>query len=446
MFTLARFFFLFLIFAKVSLSVYGDSGGFDYKEELFGTPGALSVSVVDMNKETGYVKINGVDTACPTTTFSWDWGDGGSDESFFPVEHVYADTTRNYIVTVTSHYPGEKTDSVKLVVRWVAPDLKPVGLPANTVVTIPQSATSLTSRMTGYLVPEDLTFFDDSYFDIIPRESVEYILSVAAGIQIELSNSDVFLPGGSFNQVLMRDPDFAGMYSLWFTTPVCFGVGDYGFKGSIEYSSFFHEMGHNFTLNSPADYYYGGKIDGCANAIFSETMAQIFQHATGYVLLNKYSDYGVPDDLATEVASSVKTSIRIVRDSYEQYVKGGKHYTSWNNPGTPEDETFQIFMTIAYKFFEHAENSGGGYAIPLKRMMALLQTFDEDMRAKYDQHNDTTEAATFRATLMTAALSYGFDQDLRTEFKDLNFPIDDEEYTDLIDSMQKPAMNGWGLY
>ena len=41
-----------------------------------------------------------------------------------------------------------------------------------------------------------------------------------------------------------------------------------------------HEMGHNATLNSPADYYFGGKTDGPANAILSETIAQIFQHAT----------------------------------------------------------------------------------------------------------------------------------------------------------------------
>ena len=66
---------------------------------------------------------------------------------------------------------------------------------------------------------------------------------------------------------------------------------DYGFQGTIEWSSFMHEMGHNFTLNSPADYYYGGKIDGNANAIFSESLAQIFQHATAFEIINNYSDY-----------------------------------------------------------------------------------------------------------------------------------------------------------
>ncbi|MBC8424286.1 hypothetical protein H8E07_09205 [bacterium] len=43
-------------------------------------------------------------------------------------------------------------------------------------------------------------------------------------------------------------------------------------------------MGHNATLNFPAVHDYGGKIDGYVNAIYSETMAQIFQYATAYEL------------------------------------------------------------------------------------------------------------------------------------------------------------------
>jgi hypothetical protein len=85
-------------------------------------------------------------------------------------------------------------------------------------------------------------------------------------------------------------------------------------------------------------------------------------------------------------------------------------------------------MTIAYVFFEHAEKSPLGYQTSLKRMMRLLQLFDADMAARYDPNNNTEAAATFRSTLMVTALSYAFEQDLRPEFRDLNFPIDDQEY------------------
>jgi uncharacterized protein (TIGR03437 family) len=88
-------------------------------------------------------------------------------------------------------------------------------------------------------------------------------------------------------------------------------------------------------------------------------------------------------------------------------------------------------MTIAYKFCENAENEGLGYRGPLKRMLKLLQLFDQDMQKRYDQRNNTQAAATFRSTLMVAALSFAFSKDLRAEFRNLNFPIDDQTYNAL---------------
>lgn len=160
-------------------------------------------------------------------------------------------------------------------------------------------------------------------------------------------------------------------------------------------------------------------------------MAQIFQHATAHYLLNNYQTYGLGEDLAADIRESALASMRIVRNSYESYLSGGKRFASWNDPLTPEDETVNTFMTIAYKFFEHAENGPSGYRIPLKRMMALLQTFDEDMRTRYDQYHNTEAAAIFRSTLMVAALSYAFETDLRPEFRALNFPISDPVYDEL---------------
>jgi hypothetical protein len=231
---------------------------------------------------------------------------------------------------------------------------------------------------------------------------------------------------GGFNQVIVNDPN--GMYSLWFTSPVAVAASNGAFSGTPQWSSLFHEMGHNMTLNSPANYYYGGKIDGNANAIFSETMAQIFQHATDYVLINDYQTYGLSEDLALDIKNSALSSMQYVTNAYQSYLANGKHFDSWNDPSTPDDETLDTFMTIAYVFFEHAENSPLGYSASLKRMMTLLQLFDANMAAQYDPNDNTAAAATFRSTLMVAAVSYAFEQDLRPEFRNLNFPIDDQEY------------------
>jgi hypothetical protein len=251
------------------------------------------------------------------------------------------------------------------------------------------------------------------------------VLTAAATVQMDFVGNDVILRNGEFRQVALWDKGFRGMYSLWFTTPVAFGVGGDGLRGTIPYSSFMHEMGHNFTANCPARFCFGGKIDGCANAIYGETMAQIFQHATAYELVNHAEAYDLGAEVVAEVKRDATATMRIVRASFDDYLKQGRRFRSWNDPATMEDETFGSFMTVAYKFFEQAERGNEGYGVPLKRMMALLRTFDAAMLTQYDPGHDTKEAEAYRATMMVAALSHAFGKDLRKDFKELKFPVSD---------------------
>jgi hypothetical protein len=391
------------------------------------------------------VTVNGYDSRRPTTPFTFRWGDGQTSDTFFPAAHTYTDTGRNYTVTVTAHYSDGTTDTAQILTSFVSPAasvIKKASLPSDVQVTIPSAPLALGSRMPGYQPPGRLTVFDDSHFGGTSRADAEYVLTVVASIQKDFANNDVFPVDGGFRQVVLRDPDFGGMYSLWYTTPVSFGASTTAFSGSVQYSSLMHEMGHNVTLNSPAAYYYGGKIDGSANAIFSESMAQIFQHATAHYLVNNYQAYGLPENMVADIRDSAINSMKIVRTAYESYLSSGKRFASWNSPATPEDETFNTFMTLAYKFFEHAERNKAGYRLPLKRMMLLLQTFDESMRTAWDQSHDTEAAAAFRSTLMVAALSFAFETDLRAEFRALNFPINDQTYEELYKkASSRPPVN-----
>jgi len=422
-----------IVFAATSLiavaGFWQPALAFDFSRYLFGEPMTLSAWVVEINRSTGYVLMNGVDSRQLTTPFTWNWGDGTVYDGWFPQSHTYTGLTENYVVKIIAHYSGGATDTAEVVVRFVAPDINPISLPPEVEVTVPDAMVTLATRL--YDVPEGLTWFDDSFFDIIPRSTIEYVLSVASHIQKDFVNDNVYLIDGGFEQVVLRDSLFGGMYSLWFTDPVSFVSGNFGFQGTIGWSSFMHEMGHNYTLNSPADYYYGGRIDGNANAIYSESMAQIFQHAAAYEIINHGADYGLSDDLIADVKESVVSSIKLVRSSYDDYLNDGMNFASWHDPATPWDETFNTFMTIAYKFLAHAETDGLGYRMPAKRMMQMLQIFDEDLRQRYDQQNNTAEADSFRATLMVAAVSHAFLTDLRSEFRDLNFPISDETYDEL---------------
>ncbi|MBN2086368.1 MAG: hypothetical protein JW748_14205 [Anaerolineales bacterium] len=307
-------------------------------------------------------------------------------------------------------------------------------MPENLRVTIPVQKPRLTSRL--YAVPGGLTTFTDEFFSggLIPREAVEYVLSLAAYLQYDFANGDVYASGDGFPQVLLKDPHTYGMYSLWFTDPVSFASGEYCLSGVVQYSSFFHEMGHNVTLNSPAAYYTGGKIDGNANAIYSETLANIFAHATAYEMLRNAGEFGLDDGLAAEIRQTARLAMAVTRKGYEDYLAAGKPFHSWNDPATAGDETFGTFMTIAYKFCERAEADGNGYSGPVKRMMLLLQKFNPDWRARYSAGANSPAAETFRATWMVAALSYAFSADLREEFRALQFPIDDAAFEDLLNA------------
>lgn len=405
---------------------------FNYRDVLFNPMQTLEVQIHAINLSNGNVSVTGYDSRNPTIPFTWDWGDGNVTEGWFPQVHTYSNLGQNYFLKVIAHYSATESDSVKLVVRFIPPTINHMPLPVSNAVLIPDSIVNLTSRMPNYGIPNSLTFFDSSFFPLFSRSDIEYILTLAATIQINFVNGNVYLPNSEFKQVVLRDSASGGMYSLWYTTPVSFGAGDYGFRNSLGWSSFFHEMGHNTSLNFPADYYFGGKIDGNANAIFSESIAQIFQHSTSYEIINNYQQYGLDETLKQEIETSATSSMRVVRRFYEDYLSGGMHFYSWNDPQTPNDETIYTFMTVAFKFFEHAENGGLGYKIPLKRMMTFLENFDSSWVLEYSPQFNTTKADTFRATMMASAIGYAFNTDIRNEFRSLNFPISDEIYNRLL--------------
>jgi hypothetical protein len=122
-----------------------------------------------------------------------------------------------------------------------------------------------------------------------------------------------------------------------------------------------------------------------------------------------------------------------LQQAYNNYVAAGAPFSSWNPYNGEPDPTLGTVSTLAWKFIEHAEEQGTGYEIPAQRMMHLLQLFDHSMLASYAPSENTEAAATFRSTLMVTALSYAFSLDLRDEFTNLNFPIDNPTFEQLYE-------------
>lgn len=410
------------------LPVPAAAASFSFRRQLSGPPQSLWAHAQSVDP-TGAVTINGVDIRRPTIPFTFSWGDGTTSEGWFPASHAYADATRNYLARVTARYSASEQDFVEVPVHFRASALQPVLYPATLAVTIPNRSIDLGPN--PRYRPPPLSFFDDSFFTAQPRATVEYVLSQAATIQSAILEGDHVLVDGAFRQVILRAPTFGGAFSLWYASPVAVGAGDGYFGGSIGYSSMFHELAHNLTLNAPAGFRYGGVVDGSANAVYSESVAQIFQHATAYELVNNAAAYGIPPDLAAEIAASAEDSMRVVRQAYDDYVQRGKPFTTWNDGAGGADATVGTFMTVAYVFLRHAE-AVHNYVDPTRRAMRLLRTFDAAMLARYAPRSNTPTASAFRATLLVAAVSYAFAEDLRGEFRDLGFPVDDTVYDSLI--------------
>ena len=148
--------------------------------------------------------------------------------------------------------------------------------------------------------------------------------------------------------------------------------------------------------------------------------------------MNHAEKYGISEELALDIAESATDSMAVVRRSYESYRKNGSVFCSWNDAETEPDDAFDTFMTIAFKFFEHAERDGTGYREPVKRLMTFLQQFNPEWEKSFSARKNSPQAEQFRATLAAAALSRAFENDLREEFRDLLFPIDDETFERLM--------------
>ncbi|HTV42365.1 MAG TPA: hypothetical protein VMF08_17485 [Candidatus Sulfotelmatobacter sp.] len=336
---------------------------------------------------------------------------------------------------MTAFYGGGTTGTAQTVVWFVPPNVQPVPLPSDTAVNIPTSPENLVSR-NGYPFSATLTNFTTTEFGVIPQTTIQYVLTAAAAMERDFVNEDYVLVNSQFQQVVLCDPGLAGYYSLWYSAPVAFSGGDTNaLEGSVPWVFYFNEMGKNFTLNCPSNYCFGGKIDGDANEIISESLGGIFEIATAYELLNHRDELGLSPDLVADIRNSALGGMSIIVANYNDYTNTGSVFQSWNNGTVSPDVTIDTFSTISYEFFKYAELNDQGYRIPLKRLMQALELFNSNWLNSFSPDADSPAADSFRATLWVAALSYSFQTDLRGEFESLNFPVSDITYTNLSAQM-----------
>jgi Abnormal spindle-like microcephaly-assoc'd, ASPM-SPD-2-Hydin len=408
-----------------------------YSSLLSGPAPTLNAYVQSINSN-GTVIVNGGDTLQPTAAFQFSWGDGSSTSGFFPQQHVYANASQNYVVTVTATENSGATQQFSFPVFFTAPPITQQSLPGVSFQ-IPSQQPTLQTHWPAYAPPTDVTVFSSSSFPIYSSSDVAYILASASSIDYSFANNNSFLLNGVFSIDMLENTGTnpPGGLSFWYTTPMSVGYAPTILVGTnfqpIQWNILFNEIGKDTTLNTPVSLTYGGNTDGDASEIYSETMGDIFSYAAGCQLISNAASYSIGSDVALDIRNSMLSGAAALQGTFNQYVANGAPFSSWNpNNGGP-DPTIGTFSTLAWKFIEYAEMQGQGYQIPASRLMKLLQLFNTSMLASYAPTSNTEAAATFRSTLMVTALSYAFSEDLRSEFSSLNFPIDNETFEQLYE-------------
>jgi len=214
-----------------------------------------------------------------------------------------------------------------------------------------------------------------------------------------------------FRQAVLRDPAFGGAYSLWFTTPVSFAASDAYFQPrpatrscSMRWAQLLAERARSVPLRWQ---------ERRARSAISTRLWRRCSARHGVRVGQQRARYGLPA-ISRRNRGQRARSARIVRSSFDAYVSAGMPFAAWDDQATPATSRSEPSCG-GTSVPRHAEQAKS-YLVPLSRVMRLLRTFNQQMLAQYDPYTDSVAASTFRRTLMVAALSYGFQEDLRAEF------------------------------
>lgn len=409
------------------LSAHADTT-LDYRRLLMDPP-AQSIVRLHVDTTARRVTVVGDDFRQPTIPFEFDWGDGAVTRGFFPAAHTYKADFEGGTIRMLSTYPDRST---ALAIRefhlsGAAPCKPNPRFPVSTDFHLTNVKTVLYDLSSKWD-----SVSKENMGDVSPK-TVTSLFSAATGIISGFfgGDHDGFV-GDRFPQIVFQDTGLqGGAYSVWYTRPVGFAIGR-NMTFSRDWSSVFHEMGHNIACNSPKGHRMGGRLDGNGNAILTESTAQILQHAAGRRLIEHAAEYGIDAPLRSQIAMSCESTMMTLARFGRKYVRDGCPFAAWDKPNTPQDETLLTFMYLAYRFCRGVEEYHVDWDKAVTRYATVLRTMDEPLYKRLDNKVPTDAAATADATLMVAAVSHGLDRDMRRDFRQAKFPIDDALYEELL--------------
>jgi hypothetical protein len=192
------------------------------------------------------------------------------------------------------------------------------------------------------------------------------------------------------------------------------GLGDAALPqgGRFYFDVLCHELGHNWSFVNPAF-----SAIGIPGAFYQETTAEWSVQFYLNRILQEQS--GQLSAATTQVLDAVRSDNRTYHDyEYDKYIAGGKQFNY---------DDISASHVLVKKIYDYCDVAGWNSIRSFYRLFSC--PFVPRYSQVLAQHGGLTTEN--RVTIMIAALSVTFARDVRDEFADLNFPLNQDLYTAL---------------
>ena len=350
----------------------------------------LNIHIESIKNKT--VTINGViySEVGEITKIKWDWGDGISDEQWFPAKHNY-EIKDNYDFSVTAY---DNKGTVKIINSKIR--LLPIEN-----ITIHGEHVSFINFPKNYFdgspeTPERVIEILDIFYDILNGAHHESLSPERINFYYLSPNEN----GGAYSDSRLK--------SIFITA---------GLK-HVEYhpwSSYAHEMSHNFAGQNPLFLFIA---ENGYSAFLDEHQAQINQEYVYRFIEQNYQTLKISENELSDMERSNWENRNIIKNEYNKYIQyDGPFLIKVTNQDQIENAT-RTGMALSYSIFGLL----GNYGIEGIKIFNRAIKDDSLSQAGFSKTHIPTEIE--MANYIVTAHSLAFKTDLTEVFKrDLNFPI-----------------------
>ncbi|MFH1787513.1 MAG: PKD domain-containing protein [archaeon] len=326
--------------------------------------------------------------------FEFKWDDGTVSCSWFPAEHTY-ENEGNYTVKVR----------VKNTCGFISERVNKISVSEEKG---PENITVFGEYTAIYNFPR--RFFDESN---VLREQVAKVVDAQYLILLEMHNG-----GKPYDNVTVEyHQDVYGV-----TLPYGIALGDSAFpsenSGHHSWDVMSHEQGHNF-FGTKGVFYWDLVSEG--GPFIQESFAVLSALYVYHKTIENLKSFDLNQDTVDSLNFVFNDERDYQQDMFEEYVLDGNNFNS---------SDIKTSQALDYKMIVYGETYGW------ENYKKFTKAFEDGISSKFTFQNDGSSEDE-QSTYIIAALGASFDQDFRSDFEELNFPIDNSLYENIYPKIKE---------